>query len=96
MTEPEKLVSKPVGGIWAVSSRGPRKGEILIPHKCQRGSCAGAYIASMTKFEADYVPVHDPDHLKEYVGRGYGIRMSPQDRTGAGNLIMPNSIIGWR
>jgi hypothetical protein len=95
MTEPEKLIPKPVGDIWAVSSRGQTKGHILVPHRNQRGKFAGAYIASMTRFESDYVPVRDPDQLREYVARGYGIRMSPQDTPGRGNLIIPVSIQGW-
>ncbi len=96
MTESEKFVSKPAEDIWAVSSRGRRKGVILVPHRNQRGKHAGAYIASMTRFEADYVPVRDPDRLKEYAARGYGIRMSPKGATGAASLIMPESITGWR
>jgi hypothetical protein len=96
MTESEKLIPKPVGGNWAVSSRGQTKGHILVPHRNQRGRFAGAYIASMTRFEIDYVPVRDPNQLREYVARGYGIRMSPQDTSGRGNPIMPESIQGWR
>jgi len=74
MTESEKLVPKSADDIWAVSSRGRRKGAILVPHRNQRGKHAGTYIASMTRFEADYVPVRDPDQLKEYAARGYSIR----------------------
>ena len=96
MTEPEKLIPKPAGGIWAVSSRGQTKSHVLVPHRNQRGKFAGAYITSMTRFELDYVSVRNPDQLREYVARGYGIRMSPQDTSGRGNLIMPGSIQGWR
>ena len=96
MTEPENSVSTHEGGIWAVSSRGATKGQILVPHKNQRGKYAGAYIVSMTRFEDDYIPVHNPDELKNYVTKGYSVRMSPRDRAGAPNLIKPESISGWR
>jgi hypothetical protein len=98
MIESKKLMPEATGVIWAVSSRGQTKGQILVPHKYQRGPFAGSYIASRSKYKRDYEPVSDIDQLSGYVARGYGIRMSPQNLAGKGkdNWITPASIRGWR
>ena len=65
------VATKIVGSIWATSSRGKTKGEILVPHQNKRCQFAGFYIASKSRFEKDYIAVRDLFQLNDYVMQGY-------------------------
>jgi len=69
-------------------TRGGAKGESLYPHKHDDGK----YVASMTRFEKDYVRVNTIEELIDYLNRGFSVRMSNPQRSRAPSLISPSSI----
>ena len=58
------------------------------PHKHSDGK----YVASMTRFEKDYMRVNTIEELIPYVKKGYSIRMSNQRSHRTPSLISPGSI----
>lgn len=58
--------------ITAKKSRGPYKGNILYPHKY----LDGMYVASLSKFEEDYIRVKSLEELAILIKSGYKARMS--------------------
>jgi hypothetical protein len=62
------------GDLSYTVTRGKEKGVILTPHLHDDGT----YVASMTKFEKDYVRVKTLAELCDLLKRGYRIRMSNQ------------------
>ena len=74
--------------IYAISSRGKTKGEAMTPHKHDDGK----YVVSKSRFTKDYVRLRSVDEIREYVERGYGVRMSPAHRSGPANLFSALSI----
>lgn len=67
-------------------SRGANHGQALTPHLHKDGM----YVASMTRFEKDYVRVATVDELAILIAQGFRIRMSAQGI--APSLIAPKSI----
>jgi hypothetical protein len=80
--------------LHAVVRRGRDPGTILYPHI----HADGCYVVSLSRYEKHYIRVRSLDKVKEYLGRGYALRMSNQHGTEhrAPSLIVPDSIIGWR
>ena len=77
---------KEVVGLSYIVSRGECTGEILTPHRHEDGK----YVASMTRFEKDYIRVETVRELGILVQHGCSVRMS-----GAGSapsLISPGSL----
>lgn len=73
--------------ITARISRGPRKGETLVPYQNK----AGLYIVSPTRFEKDYMPVSSLEEVVRHLKQGLKLRMEPTFG-GAPSLISPKSI----
>ncbi len=67
-------------------SRGVNKGVELTPHRHKDGM----YVASMTRFEKDYVRVASVEELSILMAQGFRVRMSAQGI--APSLIAPKSI----
>ena len=79
-------------GLHTIVRRG-KKSTILIPHI--HGD--GCYIVSESRYEKDHIRIRSIDEVKEFLGRGYSLRMSnPEVATPIGHLIAPASIVGWR
>jgi hypothetical protein len=80
--------------LYFVVQRGKAAGTVLYPHI----HTDGCYVVSPSRFEKDYVRVRSVDEVKEYMGRGYSLRMSNEDSANhrAPSLIAPASIKGWR
>lgn len=80
--------------LHAIVRRGKAAGTILTPHI----HADGCYVVSASRYEKDYIRIRSIDEVKEYLGRGYSLRMSNQDEANhrAPSLIAPASIIGWR
>ena len=52
---------------------------------------------SESRYEKDHIRIRSIDEVKEFLGRGYSLRMStPEVATPIGHLIAPASIVGWR
>jgi len=70
-----------------VVSRGKESGVVLIPHRDRNGK----YVASMTRFERDYVRVETIRELEILARNGFGIRMSntKSAKHSAPSLISP-------
>lgn len=77
-----------MGKLIAYKSRGDHKGKPLYPHRHKDGT----YIASSSRFEADYVPVETEDELEALVRSGLGARMSNPDIKQAASLITSDNI----
>lgn len=77
-----------------VVQRGKAAGTVLYPHV----HADGCYVVSPSRFEKDYVRVRSIDEVKEYLSRGYSLRMSNDDDPNhrSPSLISPDSIKGWR
>lgn len=73
-----------------IVSRGKEEGIVLTPHKHEDGK----YVASMSRFEKDYIYVDSLRELQILCGNGFSIRMSNQDSSHhrAPSLISPGSI----
>ena len=71
-------------------TRGAGKGTELQPHRHEDGK----YVASMTRFERDYVRVDSLRELLILVRKGFRIRMSNQDSEThrAPSLIAPENL----
>lgn len=80
--------------LHAVVRRGKAAGTVLTPHI----HVDGCYVVSPSRYEEDYIRIRSIDEVKDYLGRGYSLRMSNQDEANhrAPSLIAPASIIGWR
>jgi hypothetical protein len=80
--------------LHALVRRGKAAGAVLTPHI----HADGCYVVSPSRYEKDYIRIRSIDEVKEYLGRGYSLRMSNQDEANhrAPSLIAPASIIGWR
>jgi len=78
----------------AVVKRGKAAGTVLYPH-LHRDGC---YVVSLSRYEKDYIRVRSVDEVKEYLGRGYSLRMSNQNEANhrSASLIAAGSIDGWR
>lgn len=77
--------------LTAIVKRGVAAGTVLTPHR----HADGYFVASMTRFKKDYVPVRTEHELLDHVRRGYSIRMSNPRVTNhrAPSLICPASVI---
>ena len=73
-----------------VVSRGAEPGVELTPHKHEDGK----YVASLTRFESDYVRVETLRELKILADNGFSIRMSNPDSKNhrSPSLISPGSV----
>lgn len=71
-------------------SRGPHKGLKLRPHRNRHGKL----VASMTRFQRDYIFVDTEEQLDALRKKGYKIRMGGQDSgiRWAPSLINPERI----
>lgn len=75
--------------LHAFVARGPKKGVLLFPHKHRDG----AYVVSMTRFEKDYIYIHEQTELLGWLERGYRLRMSNKDAGMVSpSLIKPSKI----
>ena len=72
----QKLMPEEIN-ISYVVSRGAEAGVILRPHLHEDGK----YVASMTRFEKDYVRVESIRELAILAKHGFSIRMSCADST---------------
>jgi len=81
-------------GLHAVVKRGKAAGTILYPHLHDDG----CYVVSLSRYEKDYIRVRSIDEVKEYLTRGYSLRMSNQNEANhrSASLISPGSIYGLR
>ena len=72
--------------------RGSEPGVVLKPHKHEDG----LYVASMSRFEKDYVRVASIRELRILAKHGFSIRMSNKDskRHRSPSLISPESVSG--
>lgn len=70
--------------------RGGEKGVVLTPHLHEDGK----YVASMTRYENDYVYVESIRELEILIKHGFSIRMSCPSSANhkAPSLISPNSL----
>ena len=77
-------------GLTYIVTRGEELGISLSPHRHEDGK----YVASMTRFEQDYVRVESIRELGILVTQGFSIRMSnPQSKSHrAPSLISPKSL----
>jgi hypothetical protein len=73
-----------------IVSRGDEVGAVLTPHLHEDGK----YVASMTRFEKDYVRVESMRELGILAKHGFSIRMSSPSSTchRAPSLISPSSL----
>jgi hypothetical protein len=78
--------------LHALVRRGKAAGTVLSPHV----HTDGCYVVSVSRYEKDYIRIRAIDELKEYLRRGYSLRMSNEATHRAPSLIAPASIIGWR
>ena len=71
-------------------SRGDEVGAVLIPHLHEDGK----YVASMTRFERDYVRVESIRELGILARHGFSVRMSSPNSANhrAPSLISPGSL----
>ena len=71
-------------------SRGSEPGAVLTPHLHEDGK----YVASMTRFEQDYVRVESVRELGILAQHGFSVRMSSPSSTNhrAPSLISPESL----
>lgn len=70
-------------------ARGKQAGTIYTPHQCTDGS----YIVSKSRFEEDQIKVKSFREIKQYLDRGYSLRMSDPSTKRNPSLIKPTSII---
>lgn len=72
-------------------SRGTEPGTVLTPHLHEDGK----YVASMTRFEQDYVRVESLRELGILAQHGFSLRMSctSSDNHRAPSLISPGSLL---
>jgi hypothetical protein len=69
-------------------ARGKQAGSIFTPHQ----NADGFYIVSKTRFEEDQVEVTSLREIKQYLDRGYSVRMSDPMTRRSPTLITPASI----
>jgi hypothetical protein len=69
-------------------SRGKYEGTPLFPHLHEDGM----YVATRTRYKADYVRVKSLEQLEALVQQGYGARMSNPDITNAPSFIVNKNI----
>jgi hypothetical protein len=71
-------------------SRGKEVGVVLTPHRHEDGK----YVASMTRFQVDYVRVETVRELRILAKQGFSIRMSNPDSENhrSPSLIAPASL----
>jgi len=75
--------------IATVSNRSKEHaGKLLYPSK----NAEGSYVASLSRFEADYVFVETEEQLEALVSLGYGARMFNSEIKGGPSLISSKSI----
>lgn len=76
--------------ITYVVTRGSGRGVVLTPHVHEDGK----YVASMTRFERDYIRVESLRELQILAQHGFSIRMSSSQSTThrAPSLISPESL----
>lgn len=72
----------------AYKSRGQHKGEPIYPHRHKDGS----YVASLSRFEDDYIFVDTEGELEALVRSGLGARMSSPNIKQAPSLITADNI----
>lgn len=74
-----------------VVKRGAEPGIVLVPHRHEDGR----YVASMTRFEEDYVRVESLRELAILAKHGFSIRMSNphSEQHRAPSLISPASLV---
>lgn len=75
--------------LQAKVSRGDYKGTLLSPHKNKEDN---KYIASLSRFEEDYVRVDTVEELAVLVKSGYGARMSNGDISNAPSFIVSSNV----
>lgn len=75
--------------LQAKVSRGDYKGTSLFPHKHKEDN---KYVASLSRFEEDYVRVDTIEELATLVESGYGARMSNNAIPNAPSLIVSSNI----
>ena len=73
-----------------VVSRGAEPGVVLTPHKHNDGK----YVASLSRFEVDYIRVETLRELKILADKGFSVRMSNPESENhrSPSLISPDSI----
>jgi hypothetical protein len=78
------------GSMVYLVRRGEEQGTELLPHRHEDGM----YVASLTRFERDYIRVGTLRELAILVRQGFSIRMSNPDSTKhkAPSLIAPASL----
>lgn len=76
--------------LTAKVTRGKYKGKLLYPHKGKKDS---KYVASLTRFEEDYVRTDSLDELAALVKAGYGARMSNDEIPNAPSFITHSKIL---
>lgn len=69
-------------------SLGKQAGTILTPHEYADGS----YVVSKTRFAEDQISVKTIEEIKQYIDRGYAVRMSDPKSKKSPSLIKPESI----
>ena len=74
--------------MYAVISSGNDKGKRLLPHLHQDGF----YVASISRFEKDYIKVKTLEELEALIRSGYGARLKAPDSKNAPSIIIPENI----
>ncbi len=76
--------------IFAKVQRGGSAGVTLYPHKFRDGN----YVVSKSRFQSDYIRLANIGEVKQYIERGYSLRMSNPSsaKHRAPSLISPSSI----
>lgn len=72
----------------AYKARGEHKGKPIYPHKHK----GGTYVASPSRYEADYIHVETEEELEALVRSGLGVRMSSPDIKQAASIIISENI----
>lgn len=80
---------KKISPFYALIKSGPYKGMRQYPHLHPDGR----YVATTSKFKADYVRVADEDELSALVRAGFGARLSNLSISNAPSYITKNSLI---
>lgn len=66
-----------------------KKGEILKPHKFK----CGTFVVSKTRFKEDQIHVATIEEVKQYLERGFRVRVSDPVTRSCPSLVKANSLI---
>ena len=77
--------------LFAIVSRGKKKGVRLYPHQFEDNR----FGVSLTK-QGPYIPLNDHRDIPEYLANGYSLHMSNREEGRRPILVKPESIHGWQ